>query len=115
MKKSLHVFTAILATTCVLSSCSKTINGKVIDNFGKPIKDVEVMISNTQYKAETNNSGDYSIDYAAGEVKISFCKEDFIGTNDVLYITEKQTYPLKEKVLTRLPNDVGIYLFSPEL
>ena len=95
-------------------SCSKQIEGKVLDNFGKPIEDVEVSISNTQYKTTSNKSGEYAIDYAAGEVIINFQKEGYIDKNDLLYITEKQTYPLKEKTLVKLPDQLGIYITSPE-
>lgn len=99
----------------VFSSCSKNIEGKVFDNFGKPLKDVGITISNTQYQAQTSSSGEYSIDYTAGEVILNFKKEGYLSSGEVLYITEKNTYPLKDIVLYKKPEKFGIYIASPEI
>lgn len=104
-----------LISILLFLSCSKQIEGTVVDNFNNPIKDVNVTIRNTDYAAQTNAKGEFSIDYAAGEFTIEFEAEGYIGRQEVLQITEKQTYPLKQKKLVKMPHQPGIYVGSPEL
>lgn len=105
--------TLLLVILC--SSCSKQIKGKILDNFGNPIEDVAVTISNSQYESQTNSSGEYSIDYAAGEIILNYYKEGYYRSEDVLYITEKQDYPVKDIRITKIPSESGIYIASDEL
>lgn len=105
--------TLILAILC--SSCSKQIKGKVLDNFGNPVQDVAVTISNSQYESKTNSSGEYSIDYAAGEIVLNFNKEGYYRSGEVLYITEKQDYPVRDIMLIKTPPHSGIYISTKEV
>ena len=102
-------------TSFTFFSCSKQIKGKVFDNFGNPLEDVTITIPNSQYEATTNSSGEYSIDYAAGEIVLNFRKEGYIPSGEVLYITEKQDYPIKDTRITKIPTKSGIYIASDEL
>lgn len=105
----------LLLSILLLSSCNKQIEGTVVDNFDNPLKDVNVTIRNTNYAAQTNAKGEFSIDYAAGDFTIEFEKEGYIRRQEVLQITEKQTYPLKQKIIIKKPHQAGIYVGSPEL
>lgn len=105
--------TLILAILC--SSCSKQIKGKILDNFGNPVQDVAVTIQNSQHESKTNSNGEYSIDYAAGEIVLNFNKEGYNPSGEVLYIAEKQDYPATDVRITKLPNQAGIYIAGGEL
>lgn len=105
----------ILALSILCSSCSKQIKGKVLDNFGNPVQDVAVTISNSQYESKTNGSGEYSIDYAAGEIILNFNKEGYYRSGEVLYITEKQDYPARDIILIKTPAQSGIYISTKEV
>lgn len=109
------ILCTLILTSLAFFSCSKQIKGKVFDNFGNPVEDVTITIPNSQYEVKTNSSGEYSIDYAAGEIVLNFRKEGYIPSEEVLYITEKQDYPVKDIHIIKIPTESGIYITSHEL
>ncbi|WP_101689960.1 carboxypeptidase-like regulatory domain-containing protein [Dysgonomonas massiliensis] len=112
--KKLCLFLSVISLI-IFTSCNKTINGKVYDNFGKPIEGVEVAIQGSDYKTTTNKQGQFSIDYTPGNFVLNFHKEGYRDAIQELSISEKQDYPLEQKELLKLPTEKGSYLFSKEL
>jgi hemoglobin/transferrin/lactoferrin receptor protein len=62
----------LLVLTNIAYSQSGSFNGKVVDlNTNESISDVNVVLVNTQFKAKTNNSGEFSlVNISAGKYKL---------------------------------------------
>ena len=75
----------------VFTSCGKNIEGTVLDNFGKPLEGAKIQIYNSKFEAETNGSGKYAIDYAAGEVYIKFTHDNYLKREEI-FISQKYYY-----------------------
>ncbi len=98
----------------ILVSCGKpTINGKVKDIFGNPVKDVKVTIEGTSLETFTNSNGEYSSDFVPGKVTVNLSKENFTPKSFTLEIAQKEDYPAMEVEMFELPISQGIYYLNP--
>lgn len=94
----------------LLISCGKKIDGTIKDNFGNPIEGVDVKIYGSDFKAVTNNSGHFSLDYAPGEINLTLDKKGYVSIQRDLTITEKSNYPLGLVEMWKQPDSIGLYL-----
>ncbi len=105
----------ILVSSILLFSCGEpTINGKVIDNFNKPVSDFNVAIKGTSLKTKTNSNGKFSIDFVPGnDIKILFTKKGYTKSEVSVNISTKDDYPLETINTFKVPNTETI-LFMGE-
>jgi hypothetical protein len=99
----------LLVTSFTLYSCDKSINGRIIDNFNKPVENVEIKITNSGYESKSDNKGKFKIDYAAGKFKIVFKNHNYIDVEKELEINEQKNYPLGQIEMIRIPDSTGLY------
>lgn len=101
----------------VFAEKSGTINGIVIDGFGKPLDgvSVNVQINETNFKANTDVEGRYKVNYLQGNVKISYSKAGYTTIQlqpvNLSEITELNLNPV---TLWKYPERGGLYLVSSE-
>jgi peptidyl-prolyl cis-trans isomerase C len=95
----------------LLIGCGKDekIEGKVQDIFGNPIKDVTVKIQTSTFSAKTDESGNYSLDYAPGSMKLVFSKEGYTTGILDLNIQQKTYFPAEILGLCPIPSESGIF------
>jgi len=100
----------IILSLLILTSCgSKKIEGKVEDVFGNPLSNVKVKIDKSTFSTTTNSSGEYSIDYAPGNIKLYFIKDGYTTQTLTLNIQQKSKYPAEKIVLYPIPKERGMY------
>jgi hypothetical protein len=105
MKKAL----IILGFTFILTSCYKSINGKITDNFDQPVENVQIKILNSGYESTSKKNGEFSIDFSAGKFTIDFQKNNYISVQKELEISDQKNYPIGGIKMFRIPDTVGIY------
>jgi uncharacterized protein YecT (DUF1311 family) len=105
------IFVFLLIVVTLLIGCGKDekIEGKVQDIFGNPIKDVTVKIQTTTFSAITDKSGNYSLDYAPGSMKLIFSKEGYTTGILDLNIQQKIYFPAEILGLCPIPSESGIF------
>lgn len=100
----------LLLTIFTLASCEKkTINGSVDDNFNRPLSNVTVQVKNSQFQTTTDKNGDYSLDYAPGNITILYSAPGYTDSAVTLNITEKQKYPAQRVTLCKKPLGDEVY------
>jgi len=112
MRNLIFLVTGLFA----LTSCNRTkIEGKVVDPFGKPIKDISVTIEGTSFTDKTSSSGNYSIGYVpGGNIKVKFTKDGYADTNFVVNIATKSTFPAQQVAMYMIPDKEALYLISQD-
>ncbi len=105
----------VLVATLV-DGCGKPdrIVGKVQDVFGKPVKDAIVRIEKTAYSANTDGSGDYSVDYAPGSLRLIVAKAGYTTIGMDLSIGQKVNFAAETITLYPIPNEEGIFFVDTE-
>jgi len=73
------------------------------------MKDVTIKIEKSTFTAVTGNSGQYSLDYAPGSIKLIFSKDGYTTMNLDLNIQQKVHYPAELMVLYPIPKDSGMF------
>jgi len=103
---SVFVLGVILLTGC---GKNKRIEGKVQDAFGSPLSDVTVKIEKSAFSAKTDGSGQYSLDYAPGPIKLIFSKKGYTTRELTLNIQQKVHFPAEKMVLYPIPTENGLF------
>lgn len=99
----------LIGLSLTLTSCDKSIKGKVVDNFKKPVNGLKVSIKNSAFESITDKEGDFKIDYVAGKIELIFEKENYIPVSKELDISERAQYPIGIINMIRVPDSTGIY------
>jgi hypothetical protein len=79
------------------------IEGFVVDNFGKPIKDVTVAITNLAFMSHSDARGCFTIQYVPGSMDVTLNKTGYSGTAIHLSLTATAVVPLAKVTLLQLP------------
>ena len=105
----------MLLLLVVTSSCNRTrIEGRVLNGFGKPVKDATVKVEGTQFVTTTNSDGEYSVGYVPGNIKVSITKDGFTDTSFSVNIATEAKYPAATVIVYEVPKEHGIYLMQNE-
>lgn len=85
------------------------LTGRVLDNFGQPVKGASVRIAGSSLSAETDESGHYSLAYSPGRffVEIDHAGHDPSAFN--LELASATTFPVEDKTLVSVPAPGRIY------
>jgi len=103
----------LLLTAIAFSSCKNTvIEGKVLDGFGKPVKDATVKVDGTQFTAQTDGDGEYSVGYVPGDIKVLISKQGFTDTTFTVKISTEATFPAEATTIFEIPNGNGVFLMQ---
>ncbi len=107
--KTKHLFLFLLSFAFLFSSCKKTINGTITDNFNQPVKDVRVYIHETAFESYSNSKGEFYLDYIPGKIDLIFEKDGYLDVSRNFTISERSNYPLGDIMMLRVPEFIGIY------
>jgi hypothetical protein len=99
----------LIAAGILLNSCSKKIDGTIVDNFGKTIENAKVEIENSDFSAITDKSGNFKLDYVAGKIKINIKKDGYVAAVREIELAQKDNYPLGKVELISIPDSAGVY------
>lgn len=103
----------ILLCCTILWSCEKkNITGTVKDNLGNPLENIQVSVKNTDFKAQTNSNGNFSLEYAPGEIDLIIEEDGYTIFEKHYVIYERALYPLGEIGLVKIPQNKGLFLIS---
>lgn len=108
MKKNL-LFIGLLTLSLFLSSCKKTINGTITDNFNQPVENARVYILNTAFEDLSNSNGKFNLDYAPGMIDFRIKKDGYYNISRPIQINEHSNYPLGDILMIRYPEYMGLY------
>lgn len=73
--------------------------GRVLNNFGLPLRDVEIAISGTKLKATTNSQGEYLVPYVPGVVEAVYHKMGYESQRRQFQISATADYPVQDVYL----------------
>jgi tetratricopeptide (TPR) repeat protein len=112
-------FIAVLAVCAVLGigiggwfflRGGASLNGLVIDNFGKPLDGVDVSIVNTGFHGVTDKNGRYRLEYIPGRFEVRYNKREHAEISLALEPATAASFPVKDIVLHRIPPRPDVWL-----
>lgn len=109
MKTSVHIGGLLGIALLAVGCQGPSIEGKVVDPFQKPLRDVAISIEKSAYQATTDSSGGYSLKYAPGVFTIRYAKPSFTTVRLELTLTEKTLFQAQAAVLYPIPSEAGLY------
>ena len=113
MKKNVGYSIVILSLLITVISCKRTtIEGKIIDGFGKPVKGATVKVAGTQFTSQTDASGEYSVGYVPGNIKVLITKEGFTDTSFSVTIATESIFPAETTSIFEIPKEIGIFVMQ---
>jgi len=114
MNKILSLFGTLLLSMLLLTSCGKkaAITGKVVDITGEGLDSVTVAIEKSAFKTITDKQGNYSIEYAPGNFKLTYSKPSWTSHELELNLSTEMKYPAEIVELCPSPAKKGIYLLE---
>lgn len=95
MKKALAVLVSFFSVTVL--SASARIHGQITDPFGKGLGAVQVQILKSGFKALSDTTGRYTIDYAPGVFTLRFSQPGFTTVQYLLYTPERDLWELSNQ------------------
>jgi hypothetical protein len=107
MKK---IFLIIISISLFFCSCSNKIDGRIVDNFGKPVEGAEVSIKGSINKVLSNSNGAFVINYAADEFTLQFKKIGYIPHFQQVKMSELKKHSLGNLRVIKSPDSMGVYL-----
>ncbi|HHT9129399.1 MAG TPA: carboxypeptidase regulatory-like domain-containing protein [Candidatus Brocadiaceae bacterium] len=113
MLRKVYVFAIILlfASKMLYAFESGTLRGRVIDGFAKPLPFANIMAVSDGSKSETSSdsSGQFSVSYNLGNVKLTFNKQGYIPVYIPLSLDEKTDLSVGDITLWKIPPKGGLF------
>jgi len=113
LKKMLLPMVLLLFVSNVLYAFDTgTFHGRVIDGFGKPLTAVDVVSSSdgSRSKAISDQTGNFTVNYHAGNIKLTFKKEGYVLFNIPLTLDETSELSLGDITLWKIPPKGGLFI-----
>ncbi|MBU6391349.1 MAG: hypothetical protein KGJ87_05605 [Planctomycetota bacterium] len=114
MLRKIYVFAIILllAPKILYAFESGTLRGRVIDGFAKPLPFVNTVAVSDGSKSETSSdsSGQFSVSYNLGNVKLTFNKQGYIPVYIPLSLDEKIELSVGDITLWKIPPKGGLFV-----
>lgn len=106
------VLVVVLASLAAAGCKKARINGRVVDNFGKPVPAATISIDGTAFRATTDDKGEYSIDYVPGNFMVNVSHDGFTSASRGFQLAQKDEVPADSVLLFRLPPGPGIFAIT---
>ncbi|BBO18839.1 conserved hypothetical protein [Candidatus Brocadia pituitae] len=90
---------------------SGTLRGRVIDGFGKPIPlaNIEALSDGSKSKTTSDQTGAFSVNYNAGNIRLTFAKEGYVPAYIPFSLDEKTDFSIDDITLWRIPPHGGLF------
>ncbi len=107
---SMIVMLCALNTLCAFET--GTIRGRIIDGFGKPIPfaNIEALSDGSKSKITSDPTGNFSVSYNPGNIKLTFSKEGYVPAYIPLSFEEKTDLSVDDITLWRIPHKGGLFV-----
>ena len=101
-----------LALPLVIGCGEMTITGTILNGEGAPISDATVTAKGTECAATSSQDGQFRITCEPGTHTLVISKAGYLSESFSLEAQQRQEYPSGSKVLSKLPQDTGLFLFT---
>lgn len=111
MKRPRHSLVVVcLVAAGFLGACAKArIEGVVQSPDGEGLPDVEVAIENSGLRTNSDQDGNYSLEYFPGTFTVVYRKPSFTTSLLSLTLAEKTRFPAEGQILWPFPDSTGLY------
>jgi hypothetical protein len=111
-KVPVFVITVLFTAGVLFAFGGGTIRGRIIDGFGKPIASANIVsVSNgLKSKAISESTGNFSIGYTSGSIKLAFSKEGYVPIQVPLTLNEEMDLSLDDITLWKVPPRGGLFV-----
>lgn len=95
---------------------SGTLRGRIIDGFGKPIHfaNIAAISNGSKSKTTSDQQGNFSIGYHAGNIKLSFDKEGYVPVYIPLSLDETIDLSVDDITLWKIPPKGGLFVVGSD-
>lgn len=104
--------TAATASPMPLETGQGLLTGRVLDNFGRPVKGAYVSIVDTTLSATTDADGKFQLPYIPGQLRVSVEAPQHTPFQYPLSLMSATTVPLEDVWLIREPSGEGMFQLS---
>jgi len=89
-----------------------TLNGRIIDGFGQPVMFAEVKTECdvSTYSSTTNTSGNYSVSYSPGNVRMIIKKEGYVTMNIPFMVEDAGEFAIDDITIWDVPPKGGLFV-----
>ncbi len=102
----------ILPLTLLLGACGgMAIDGQVVDANGAAMADVSVTAFGHPCQTRTDAEGKFALECVPGEHRVVIGAEGYVPVEEDISAPERQRYEMGKKILIKIPEDKGIFLF----
>ncbi|MDR4510033.1 MAG: carboxypeptidase-like regulatory domain-containing protein [Candidatus Brocadiaceae bacterium] len=117
-KRCLFVLFVIFAVKPLSLHAFETgaLSGRVIDGFGEQISfaDVAITSGGSISKITTDSSGNFSVFYSPGDIKLTIKKKGYVPAEQFYMIEEGNDLNLGDIVIWRIPPSGGLFVVGPD-
>lgn len=94
-----------------------TIQGRIIDGFGKPISlaNIVVISNGAKSTSSSDSSGNFSVGYSPGNIKITINKEGYVPFYIPLSLDENNDLSVGEIILWKIPPKGGLFVVGSDI
>ncbi len=92
------------------------IHGRIIDGFEKPISFANILVvcNGVKSTSTSDSSGNFSVGYSPGNIKITFNKEGYVPVYIPLSLDEKNDLSVGEIILWKIPPKGGLFVVGSD-
>lgn len=98
----------------LLACGGMAIDGEVVDTTGSPMADVSVTVFGQPCATRTDEKGRFSLTCTPGEYRVVIGEAGYVPVEEDVAATERERYDIGKKVLIKIPEDKGLFLFQGE-
>lgn len=101
----------IIELILIFTSCNKTstIHGNLVDNFSKPVKDVDIRIPNSTHITKSDKLGNFNIDFSTSKFTVEFSKKNYIPVTRSIRLEKCTRFPFGTIFMYRIPDTLGVF------
>jgi len=102
-----------LGVALLALGCSKmAIDGEVVDATGAPMEGATISALGAPCTTQTDATGKFSLECLPGSYQLVVGYEGYVPFEDEIEATERKRYDIGKKILIKIPEDKGLFLFA---
>lgn len=96
-----------------LTACGgMAIDGQIVDVTGKPLEGVSVTAFGQPCSTRTDAEGKFSLECTPGSYRVVIGTTGYVPVEEDMEATERKRYELGKKILIKIPEEKGLFLFQ---
>lgn len=111
-KISLLILALFIVSKVSYAFESGTLRGRIVDGFGKPLSfaDVTAVSNGSKLRASSDSTGNFSVSYQPGSIKLTFDKGGYIPLYIPLSLDETTDLSIGDITLWKIPPKGGLFV-----